>query len=310
MKMHNLWRNSRKNCFRSWIGIFFVPMLLACQQTNKAKTINTESIDWNALQFTCSKEQNPAFDDASDALFQRARALEKVNNQSNDAEMVRLYQQAAKRGHYKAMLNLSILYARGIGVAVNQGKAVDLVEKAMKMQSAHAYYSMDVLLQQGVSVKKDKKAVFSYFRKSADMGNKYGQVATGENIIQAFQLQPEPARSRGKSIGRQALECALSQDLADAGHSLGMDYLIAEKDIPTALEYFQKAASLGHKQSLYTLYFVFEREEHGIPKDPKSASCYYELLEQRRADPNKRFPDIDQLCPLPPHKNFSDQSSL
>ena len=274
-------------------------MLLACQHTNTAKTINTESIDWNALQFTCSKEQNPAFDDASDALFQRARALEKANNPANDAEMVRLYQQAANRGHYKAMLNLSILYANGIGVAVDQGKAVDLVESAMKMQSAHAYYSMGVMLQQGIGVKKDKTIALSYFRKAADMGNKYGQAATGENIIRAFQQQPEPIRSRGKAIGRQALECALSQDLADAGHALGVDYLIVEKDIPTALEYFQKAASLGHKQSLYTLYFVFDRGEHGIPKDPKHASCYYELLEQRRADPNKRFPDIDQICPLP-----------
>lgn len=275
-------------------------MLLACQQTNTAKTINTESIDWNALQFTCSKEQNPAFDDASDALFQRARALEKANNPANDAEMVRLYQQATKRGHYKALLNLAGLYIHGTGVAVDQGKALDLVERAMKMQSAHAYYSMGVMLQQGIGVKKDKTAALNYFRKAADMGNRYGQAATGENIIRAFQLQPEPARSRGKTIGRQALECALSQDLADAGYSLGMDYLIAEKDIPTALEYFQKAASLGHKQSLYTLYFVFDRGEHGIPKDPKHASCYDELLEQRRADPNRRFPDIDQLCPLPP----------
>ena len=300
MNIRNLWRNLLKHYCRSWTGICFVPMLLACQQINTAKTINTESIDWNALQFTCSKEQNPAFDDASDTLFQRARALEKANNPANDAEMVRLYQQAAKHGHYKAMLNLSILYARGIGVAVNEGKAVDLVEKAMKMQSAHAYYSMGVFLQQGVGVKKDKTAALSYFRKAADMGNKYGQAATGENIIRAFQLQPEPARSRGKAIGRQALECALSQDLADAASSLGMDYLIAEKDIPTALEYFQKAASLGSKDSLFRLYFSLDRGEHGIPKDPKRASCYYELLEQLRADPNKRFPDIDQICPLPP----------
>ncbi|WP_167321152.1 tetratricopeptide repeat protein [Acinetobacter guillouiae] len=266
-------------------------MLLACQQINTAKTINTESIDWNALQFTCSKEQNPAFDDASDALFQRARALEKANNQTNDAEMVRLYQQAAKRGHYKALLNLAGLYIHGTGVAVDEGKALDLVERAMKMQSAHAYYSMGVMLQQGIGVKKDK---------AADMGNRYGQAATGENIIRAFQLQPEPARSRGKTIGRQALECALSQDLANAGHALGVDYLIVEKDIPTALEYFQKAASLGSKDSLFRLYFSLDRGEHGIPKDPKHASCYDELLEQLRADPNKRFPDIDQVCPLPP----------
>lgn len=300
MNIRNLWRNLLKHYCRSWIGICFVPMLLACQQTNTAKTINTESIDWNALQFTCSKEQNPAFDDTSDALFQRARALEKANNPANDAEMVRLYQQAAKRGHYKAMLNLSILYARGIGVAVNEGKALDLVERAMKMQSAHAYYSMGVMLQQGVGVKRDKTAALNYFRKAADMGNRYGQAATGENIIRAFQLQPEPARSRGKTIGRQALECALSQDLADAGYSLGMDYLIVEKDIPTALEYFQKAASIGNKESLYALYFIFGRGKHGILKDPKRASCYDELLEQLQADPNKRFPDINQICPLPP----------
>lgn len=307
MNIQNLRPPLTKNHFRKWIGIFLVPTLFACQQTNKVNALNTENINWKSLQFTCSKEQNPAFDKTSDGLFQRAKALEKANNQSNDAEMVHLYQQATKRGHYKAMLHLAGLYIHGMGVPIDNNRAVDLVEKAMKLNAPHAYYLMGVMLHQGIGVKQDKIAALHYFRRSADMGNRYGQMATGQDLFRVFQQQPEPAKSRGKTIGKQLLECALSQDLADAGHSLGMEYLIAEQDTSTALKYFQKAGSLGSEKSLWKLYFTFERGRNGIFKDPQRASCYYKLLEQRRADPNKRFPDIDRLCPLPSSTGVSTQ---
>ncbi len=274
--------------------------------------MNIEKIDWDSLQFTCTKERVRDFDEESETLFQQAKNLEGEKNESNDSEMVRLYVRASELGHYKAMQRLAILYIHGTGVAVDEGKAVDLIERAMKMQSAHAYYLMGVMLQQGAGVKKDSKAALSYFRKSADMGSRYGQAAVGENLIRAFQQQPEPIRSRGKSIGRKALDCAVSQGLPDAAHFLAVDYLIVEKDTSIALEYLQKAAALGSEKSLWRLYEMFDEGRYGVAKDPKRASCYYELRRQLRADPDKRFPDIDRLCPLPPppaRAGFSGQPS-
>ncbi|HBP1857702.1 TPA: sel1 repeat family protein [Pseudomonas aeruginosa] len=287
-------------------------MAVLAMATANGEDIKPPMPDWQALHFTCTTEQNPPVDPQADAWFMGARALQKQSVRAHVAEMVSLYQMSADRGHYMAMLNLAGLYIHGIGVSVDKGKAVGLVEQAMELQSAHAYYLMGVMLQQGIGVKQDKTAAISYFRKSADMGNRYGQMAIGEDIFRAFEQQPEPTRSLGKDIGRQALRCAISQDLADAAYALGKDSLIAEKDTSTALEYFQKAGSLGSERSLWRLYFIFDRGQYGVTKNSKRAACYYELRKQVNADPSKRFPDIDRLCPLPPppaRTGFSGQLS-
>ena len=88
--------------------------------------------------------------------------------------------------------------------------------------------------------------------------------------------------------------------------------MIFDIDAYTAIEYFLRAAAFGYNDSLYRLYSLFDEGESGVPQDPKRAACYYELRKQLRADPSKRFPDIDRLCPLPPppaRTGFSGQLS-
>ncbi|MDG3821175.1 sel1 repeat family protein [Pseudomonas aeruginosa] len=259
-----------------------------------------QPVDWKSLHFACTQEQNPPIDSDSDVLFKEARELERLNSEVNDKRMVSLYQRAADRGHYKAMLNLAALYSRGTVVPRDEGKAVDLVERALKLNAPHAFYTMGVMLQQGIGVKQDDATALSYFRRAADLGNRYGQQATGEEIRDAFIKSPEPERSRGYAIAVQMLECALSQGLAEAGDTLGWHYQEFDVDMEKSLKYFQKAASLGHKDSLFHLYSMFRNGEDGVAKDSKRADCYFELRKQLIADPKKRFPDIDRLCPLPP----------
>lgn len=286
--------------FQAFTVRLLILLLISLLLLSKTNAKNIQKINWDSLEFTCTAEQNPPFDQESDLWFQRARALEKADDENNDAEMIRLYQQASQRGHYKAMLNLAILYAHGRSVKVNRSKAVDLVEKAMKMQSAHAFYLMGIMLEQGVGVKTDKIAALSYFRKSADMGNKYGQFATGEAIRDAVIKEDQSTRKRGYAIAVQMLDCSLSQGYADAGYTLGLHYEILEEDIDMGLHYFQKAAALGHNQSLFHLYSIFRRGKNGAVVDTQLAACYYKLLTLLRVDPDTRFPDIDHLCPLPP----------
>ena len=299
MKIINLRQVAVRCYFQAFIVRFLISLLICVFLLGKTNAKKIQTINWDSLQFSCKAEQYPPFEEEAEAWFQHAKTLEKADHENNDAEMIRLYQQASERGHHKAMLHLAVRYAYGQSVRVNQRKAVDLVEKAMKMQSAHAYYLMGVMLEQGIGVKPDKIAALSYFRKSADMGNKYGQFATGEAIRNAVIKENEPIRQRGYAITVQMLECALEQGLADAGHKLGVDFLIIAKDTAQALKYFQKAASLGNQKSLYRLYSVFEDGEYGVTKNPELASCYYKLLTLARADPNIRFPDINHLCPLP-----------
>ncbi|SIT07878.1 tetratricopeptide repeat protein [Achromobacter sp. MFA1 R4] len=267
--------------------------------------MDISKLDWKSLEFSCATEQNPAVDPEADGWFNQARALQKGGGQESEKEVVRLYTQAAEKGHYKAYLNLSILYIEGDGVPSDTSKAVDLVEKALKLNAPHAYYQMGVMLQQGIGVREDRGASLVYFRKAADLGNKYGQWAIGDDLLTAFAQQAEPGRSRGRAIGLQMLECALGQGFAEAGHRLGMDYLLTQEDVYGALPYFEKAGALGHVQSLYRLYSMFKNGENGLKKDPQRAACYDALWRAREDDPTIRFPDLATRCPLPsaPAKN-------
>ncbi|MNK81881.1 putative beta-lactamase HcpC precursor [compost metagenome] len=262
--------------------------------------MDISKLDWKSLEFTCTPEQNPPVDPEADRWNDEARALQKRGGDVPEQEVFRLFTKAAERGHYKAYLNLSRLYVEGEGVPRDTGKAVDLVERALKLNAPHAYYLMGVMLQQGIGVREDRAASLAYFRKAADLGNKYGQWTIGEQLLKVFAQQSEPARSRGRAIGLQMLECALGQGLAEAGHKMGLDYLIGEEDTYTALRYFQMAGALGLTKSLYTLYSIFDEGTYGLEKDPKRAACYDPLWRAAHADPNLRFPDLDTQCPLPP----------
>ena len=271
----------------------------ACNLNNEGTPVDISKLDWKAMAFTCTKEQDPPVDPEADAWRKQGRAYEKQGDPANDAEMLRLYRQAAERGHYKALLDLAGLYVHGTGVPQDEGKALDLVEQALKLKGPHAYYLMGVMLEQGIGVKQDKAAALAYFRRAADLGNRYGQWAIGREFSNAFGRHPEPERSRAFAIAVQMLECALGQELPQAGHELGLHYVHSEKNTPKGLVYFQKAGTLGHTDSLYWLYATFKNGNYGIEKDPERAACYDRLWRESDDNPGKRFPDLDQRCPLP-----------
>ncbi|WP_273863680.1 SEL1-like repeat protein, partial [Pseudomonas sp. B3G-3] len=252
------------------------------------------------------------FDGVSESWFQRAKGLDSQQDEAKDAEMVRLYQQASERGHYKAMLNLAGLYIRGTGVDRSESKALDLVERALKLESPHAYYLMGVMLQQGIGVKQDKTAALSYFRHSADLGNKYGQLASGQALRNAFVNESGPNKERGYAIAVKMLECSLSQNHAEAGYLLGRHFLSFESNPERGLFYLQRAAALGHKDSIFKLSTIFKTGKDGVAKDPDRTACYDRVWDLLKKEPGRKFPDIDRLCPLPPPSattGASDQSS-
>ncbi|WP_158039278.1 tetratricopeptide repeat protein [Pseudomonas aeruginosa] len=270
------------------------------------------AIDWKSLRFICTTEQSQPVSEEAEQWFRKARELELQNNESNDAEMAVLYKKAADGGHPKAMLNLAGLYIHGTGVQRDESQAVDLVEQALQLSSPHAFYLMGVMLQQGIGVKQDKVAALSYFRRSADLGNKYGQLASGVALRDAFVEELEPEKQRGYIIAVKMLECSLSQGHAEAGHLLGRHFLNFEEDSERGLFYLQKAASLGYADSLYKLSSLFKMGKDGVRKDPERAACYDRLWDLLQAEPGRKFPNIDLLCPLPPppaHTGNSGQLS-
>ncbi len=273
---------------------------LGCDFVYGKKNMDIENVDWKALEFTCKREQGlwPRVDEEADGWFKQARKLEKENKEGAEKYIIALYEKAAERNHFKAINNLALMYRNGYGVPVNENKAVELVERLMAMNIGAGYYQMGNFLEQGVGVKQDRVAALAYYRKSADLGDPQGQFLVGKKLVDKF-LQT-PMRVQAIALGTKMLECSLSQGHAPAGYELGMTYAIVEENIPKSLAYFQQSAALGHRESVYALEGIFEDGEYNLGKDPQRAACYRKLYEELRADPSKKFPNIDRICPLPP----------
>ena len=275
-----------------------VALGLAACQPGKGNAVE-ETIDWKSLEFTCVKEKNPPLDKDADHWFKSARAIEKGERSGTDAQMVELYEMAAARNHYKAIVNLAGIYADGDGVKSDEGRAVELLERGMRMNAPLAYYNMGAFLSQGIGVKKDQVAALAYFRKAADLGSPAGQYAVGDKLMAEFSASPD--RDKVLPIAISMLECSLGQGFAKAGMRLGSHFsgvgYVTNKE--RGLPYFQKAAALGDSQALYMLQTAFTEGKRGVIKDPTRASCYKRLSDELDADKTKKFPNIDRICPLP-----------
>jgi uncharacterized protein len=259
---------------------------------------NAEKVDWDSLAFTCKKEVNPPLDSEADSWYKHARELQKRDEDKNIPVIVELFQKAIERNHYNAMHRLALIYMSGAeGIAPDERKAVELVERVIKLNVPSGYYQMGVFLEQGIGVKQDQKAALTYMRKAADMGNPQGQLAVAKKLLY---VEDKAARAKTSPIGKAMLECALSHGFGAAGYELGLYVRLAEDNKSLALQKLQAAAALGHTGSLFSLYDAFLKGEDGAPQDPQRAACYERLWRDSKEDKTKRFPNINRICPLPP----------
>ncbi|VAW65744.1 hypothetical protein MNBD_GAMMA10-512 [hydrothermal vent metagenome] len=256
-----------------------------------------KKIDLASLEFSCIKEQNPPLDKEADEWFQQARRIERGEEPGTAKEVLELYEKAVAKDHYKAINNLAKIYTMGDITETDHHRALKLTERGMQLESPIAYYTMGVNLEQGIGVKPDSAASLVYLRKSADMGCPPGQYIVGEILLGDFRQTPDADRIMG--IGIQMLECSLEQGHAKAGVELGYYFTTRDEHKERGLVYFQKAAALGDSDALYALLSAFEDGTEGAPQEPERAACYDKLWDELDKDKKKKFPDIDQRCPLP-----------
>lgn len=256
-----------------------------------------EEINWTSLSFTCVKERNPPVDDKADTWFKKARAIEKGETAGSTVQMLELYEKSAEKLHYKALNNLALIYGYGDIGKPKEHRAVELIEQGMRLNAPICYYTMGNFFEQGIGVERDKTAALPYFRKSADMGNRYGQYVVGEKLLNNFYTSPGSDKILPEAI--KMLECSLEQGYSKAGIKLGNYFSTEEFHKERGLVYFQKAGSMGDTNALFALHIAFKEGIDGAPRDPKLAECYLRLSEEVDKDKTKTFPDIDTLCPLP-----------
>lgn len=264
--------------------------------------------------FQCAyeKDHNPPIPEKAEYYYKQAIALTKAPGILNWQTIIDNYQQAVDLGHWKAMNNLAVIYYQGradmkghyqapLGVAKDMNKTLALYIKMVELEVPIGYYNWAIALENNWVDDPDPRAASMFMFKSASLGCPLAQARLGNFF--AFIL---PRGQQRDDLAEQYFNCAGAQNNPHALMEVAAFYKIAKKNMPKALYYYQKAASLGSEDGFAYLREVFSDNATGIyslgySPNPELFNKYTELHHQLRQNPELRFPHLMQEYPLPYH---------
>ena len=271
--------------------------------------------------FTCvyQAQHLPPTDPQAELWFQQAMALDDPNIFYKDKDwkkIFQLYQQAADRGHWKAMLNLATLmtdYPDYPLPSHDPETAIELVEKAMNLGVPDAWDMMGVYHLHGLVPNGDATSAYAFFQEAADMGSPRAQVFLGE-ALDATWDNPGQGFWANIPVATKMLECAFAQGNGDAADRLSYDYARTgyavggtPQEKRRALETLQQGVRLGSVRAANSISAQFsgmyltegtslvQFEDDARFKRYRKIADYLEFY--NRAIP---LPNLDKVLPLPP----------
>ncbi len=276
----------------------------------------------HVADFTCEIEASkvPPIDAQADDWFLEARALEDPEIFVDDRDykkIVDLTRQAAERLHWKAMLNLASLYVEGRDPLYGNEEAVQLVEKAMKLGIPAAYDRMGTYYANSTGVDGDITRAYAFWQKAAQMGNPQAMAFLGEKLT-AGEDRPSIDMWDNIPVATKMLECAVAQGYGPAAYDLYYLYaaprtadgtIIGDHRTPEtkdrALKILHEGVRLGCAQCARDLSIEFSDPfnlaDMLVPFIDKARGERYAVLNRALGfNPNRRFPNLDKILPLPP----------
>jgi hypothetical protein len=271
--------------------------------------------------FICEIEASkvPPIDAQAEAWFVEARALEAPETVEDDRDykkIVQLTRQAAERHHWKAMLNLASLYVEKRDSAHGVEDAVKVVEEAMRLGIPAAYDRMGTYHMNGTGVKADATRAYAFWQKAAQMGNPQAMTFLGDKL-RAGKDGALAGYWANIPVSGKMLECALTQGYGPAAENPHFFYelprapdgtIIGERTRETkarALKALHEGVKFGCANCAAMLSSEFDR-----PIDPADMLAPYidkargerygMLSDALDVDPDRRFPNLDKVLPLPP----------
>ena len=185
--------------------------------------------------------------------------------------------QAAKQGHVGAQYRLGVMHREGFGVPQDDVIATQWFRKAAEGKSLYAQHDLGFLYAKGRGVAQDDVQAFHWYSKAAD--------GTVDDLHEA--RDPRILRVQDWHLARYG--SGKPQDyrpyykppntLAHRLHGRPQfivacryrDGLGVAKDLKQAVNWFQKAAKLGHAAAQYNLGLSY-RDGNGINKDDQQAA--------------------------------------
>jgi len=277
--------------------------------------------DPHIASFECQTEASkvPPIDAQADDWFLEARALEDGTTYVDDVDykkVVRLTRQAAERHHWKAMLNLASLYVERREPPNGENEAAALVSEAIELGVPAAYDRMGTYYLNGTGVNASADRAYAFFQKAAQMGNPQAMAFLGEKM-DAGADNLKPGYWGNIPIAIKMFECALAQGYGLAAQELEYMYEVPRasngtqigKRTPETLDRVMRVVHEGVKGGCEycanNLASEFARpsdlENMFVPFIDKARGQRYDMLGDALGfNPDRRFPNLDKIVPLPP----------
>lgn len=277
--------------------------------------------DPHIASFACQSEASkvPPIDAQAEDWFLDARALEDRTTFYEDRdykEIVQLTRQAAERHHWKAMLNLASLYVEGRDPPNGENEAVALVSQAIELGIPAAYDRMGTYHLNGTGVRGDPDRAYAFFQTAAAMGNPHSMHFLGEKM-DAGGDNLKPGYWGNIPVAIKMFECALAQGYGPAAQELeymygeprGADGMPIGRTTPenrdSVMRALHEGVKAGCKLCADSLFLEFARpsklEDMFVPFIDKARGQRYDMLGDALGfNPDRRFPNLDKILPLPP----------
>ncbi|MCB5207949.1 SEL1-like repeat protein [Methylovorus mays] len=285
--------------------------------------------------FTCrhAADHAPALTTQAQALHEQAMTLTSGllwPEEQNWPAAMKLWQQAAEMGHWKAAL-MWLQNAR-TGVGINSSKGAFYVppappetvlkgtEALMRQGVADAFFWMGDYHRTGYGLKRgDADRAWAFWQLAADMGSAKAQTKIALTL-ELIRRDMEGQRDfngmwANRPLMYKLLECAHAQGYGPASIELGrwLD-LDAEHgravngdtdaQFRRALQVLHDGVKFGSEDAANYLFSSFDNGDALVQyaKDPARARRYSTLGDALYNDPDRRFPNLDKVLPLPPAK--------
>ena len=277
--------------------------------------------DPHIASFDCQTEASkvPPVDAQADDWFLEARALEDGFVYVDDVDykkVVRLTRQAAERHHWKAMLNLASLYIEKHDPPHGENDAAALMWQAIDLGIPAAYDRIGTYYLNGTGVSANSTRAYAYFQKAAQMGNPQAMAFLGEKM-DAGADGLKPGYWGNIPIAIKMFECALAQGYGPAAVEMEPMYEVPRAADGTesgqatretrnrVMQALHEGVKGGCEYCANNLGSEFDRprdlETMFVPFIDKARGQRYELLgDALRFNPDRRFPNLDKILPLPP----------
>jgi TPR repeat protein len=179
----------------------------------------------------------------------------------------------ADAGDAEAQLKLAVLYANGLGVAQDPGKAAKCHRKAAEQGFARGQYELGLDYTRGFGVKRDAAEGFRWFRRAAEQGLPEAQVELGLCFSGSSGVNEDPAEAA------RWFRKAAEQGHAEAEYQLSrccFEGRGVTKDTTAAVIWLRRAAGQGNAAAQNRLGVCYERGE-GVTRDLIQAHKWFNL---------------------------------